>query len=654
LALIYPSIDNIHRLKVSPTEGEMHLVKYLKYNLDDTYEVFFNPFLDGDRPDVIILKEGAGAFIIEVKDWALHNYDIDHTNQWYVTNNKRSKISSPQSQSFRYKKNMYDLHLPVAGLARLTNPNFYNFVHCFVYFHKASIEHIKQLYSVAELHLAEKQKDLNIQLKSGQISGNDYDVIFDFICRKKRQIQRDKNIAISKDRLTALIKKIKQNSRHILFDDNIYKDFKRRLLPSEHTLKQGIQLKFDNKQLPQTVSSIGKSKVKGVAGCGKTSILAQRAINARSRHNSEVLILTFNITLKNYIRDKLSDILGNRSFDVIEISNYHQFFNSQLNNTGQDMFQLAKDYGVENLYTLDLFLDFDTTKYKTILLDEIQDYKPEWVKIIRDNFLDASGEMVLFGDESQDIYHRNSGRAKVIAHGFGKWSKLTRSYRTDFDSPLNELFLKLQLEYLAEKSDDPNIFEISGNQMGIGFSILKYRSLNFDNWDHEAFEEISSIIYSYELVPNDIAIISSSIYNVRKLNELLVKYEKTSCMFDTYDELAANLPITKDRLLNFTESEINDFIYGRNNYNESKENREIVERIRRVKKNHFYANSGLIKLSTVHSFKGLEAKTVFFVMTETDEPEMIYTAITRTTENLVILDLGTKNRCSKFLSKTVK
>lgn len=647
-------MDNIQRLKVSPTEGEMHLVEYLKNNLDDTYEVFFNPFLDGDRPDIIILRKGIGAFVIEVKDWDLHHYDVDYTNQWYVNSKIRSKISSPQSQSFRYKKNMYDLHLPVVGLARLTNSNFYNLVHCFVYFHKASIDNIKQIYSAAELELSEKQKELNMQFKSGQIPEDNYNVRFDFIYRKKKQIQRDKNISISNEKLASLIKKIKSSSEHILFDDNVYKDFKRRLSPSDNTLKQGIKIKFDNKQLAQTLSNSGKSKVKGVAGCGKTSILAQRTVNAISRHNSETLILTFNITLKNYIRDKLSDILGCRAFNLIEISNYHQFYNSQLNNTGQDILQLAKHYGMSNMYNQNLFLDFKVTKYKTIFIDEIQDYKPDWVKIIRDNFLDSDGEMVLFGDESQDIYHRNSGRAQVIAQGFGRWNKLTRSYRTDFDSPLNQLFVKFQLEYLAEKSDDLDIFDISTNQMGIGFSLLKYKCLNSHEWVHEVYEEISSIISSYELVPNDIVIISSSIYNVRKLNEILIKFENTSCMFDTYDELAENLPITKDKLLSFNELEINDFINGRNEYREYTRNKEIVERIRRAKKNHFYSNSGLIKLSTVHSFKGLEAKTVFYLLNEDDDPEMIYTAITRTTENLVILDLNSKNKCSEFFLKSVK
>nr|WP_270793662.1 UvrD-helicase domain-containing protein [Aeromonas sp. QDB36] len=57
------------------------------------------------------------------------------------------------------------------------------------------------------------------------------------------------------------------------------------------------------------------------------------------------------------------------------------------------------------------------TRYQTILVDEVQDFESEWVKILRDNFLSSEGEMVLFGDESQNIYERDNKRSAVIAQG---------------------------------------------------------------------------------------------------------------------------------------------------------------------------------------------------------------------------------------------
>lgn len=645
MAVIYPDIENIQRLKVPPTPGEWSLINHLKDNLDDTYEVFFNPYLDGDRPDIIILREYCSAFIIEVKDWDLKNYKITENNNWEVFDGaKYSRKASPQSQAFRYKKNLYDLHLPVVGLARLTNPNFFNLVHCFVYFHNSDKSLIDLLYLPSEEKQREEQSRLNQAVKEKKITFDSYEKAREFRERKKRNIQRDKNMSFGGDQLDHLIKKIKQNSKHVLFDENVYRDFKRRLSPPKHILNQGVPIKFDNKQLPLTNSENVKGKIKGVAGCGKTSILSQRAINASQRHHSTVLILTFNITLKNYVRDKISDIQGGRDFSNFEISNYHQFFNSQVNNSGQDFGDLIERHGIERLYFIDVFQGVDVPKYQTVLIDEIQDYQSEWVKIIRDNFLQEDGEMILFGDESQNIYQRDLARSPVIAQGFGRWIKLTRSYRTNLDSPLNQLFKDFQLKFLLEIHPDIEITDVSPAQMGMGFSLLKYEEVKVDDWKESVLDSVKSYIRSYELHPNDVVILSSKISLVRQLNEILIKDEKTHCMFETYEELATCASTSIEKLKTLDESEINNLV---NQY------KEDVERVRRAKKNHFYANSGLVKLSTIHSYKGLESKTVFYVMDKEDDPEIVYTSITRSSENLVIFDIGSNNKCSEFLKSAI-
>jgi hypothetical protein len=90
--------------------------------------------------------------------------------------------------------------------------------------------------------------------------------------------------------------------------------------------------------------------------------------------------------------------------------------------------------------------------------------------------------MVLFGDESQNIYQREVSRASVVAQGFGRWIKLNRSYRTDIDSPLNQLFKDLQVKYLIEKYSDTEIFETNPTQMGMSFNLLKLESITSTDW----------------------------------------------------------------------------------------------------------------------------------------------------------------------------
>ena len=67
MAILLPSLPVIRRFKVPPTDGELYLCELLKEKLDDNYYVFFNPYLDGDRPDIIVLKKKCSAVIIEIK-----------------------------------------------------------------------------------------------------------------------------------------------------------------------------------------------------------------------------------------------------------------------------------------------------------------------------------------------------------------------------------------------------------------------------------------------------------------------------------------------------------------------------------------------------------------------------------------------------------
>ncbi|MCS2953790.1 NERD domain-containing protein [Bacteroides thetaiotaomicron] len=62
----------------------MTLLYFLKNVLDDSFEVYFNPFLNGDRPDVLIMRKDYGVMIIEVKDWNLHNFKLDNRKNGYT------------------------------------------------------------------------------------------------------------------------------------------------------------------------------------------------------------------------------------------------------------------------------------------------------------------------------------------------------------------------------------------------------------------------------------------------------------------------------------------------------------------------------------------------------------------------------------------
>jgi superfamily I DNA and RNA helicase len=106
------------------------------------------------------------------------------------------------------------------------------------------------------------------------------------------------------------------------------------LKPSFHSLDDGRNFIYTKKQLELSTSKQGEQKIKGIVGSGKTLVLAKRAVNAHKRTGQKVLILTYNISLKNYIHDKISSVREEFYWENFHILKYHDFFNSMMNNLG--------------------------------------------------------------------------------------------------------------------------------------------------------------------------------------------------------------------------------------------------------------------------------------------------------------------------------
>jgi Nuclease-related domain/AAA domain len=427
VAQISPSFESINSLKDPVTPGERALLEHLHAHLSDDYEIYFQAYINGLRPDVVIIRRGWGVVIVEVKDWTLDSYLVDDTNNWKLRANQQ-KLMSPFQQVFGYKKSLFDLHIDGLAEARLMNRNFYKILKPFVYFHGSSKEDVHGIFAAAERMIKNGRDEINSKIEEGLIDYNKYEKKMNYLELKTKQINRDKGIAVSGFSLKKLHNAL---SRNHFFTDVIYDKFKRYLQPPYHVQEQGKVINYGIKQLSLTQSNEGLSKIKGVAGSGKTTVLAKRAVNAHKRHGQRVLILTFNLTLKNYIHDKISNVRESFSWGSFDIINFHSFIVDQRHSTGcptNDAMDFESQFSDENMF--DGYED-KVRKYHTILIDEIQDFERPWINIIRKYFLETDGEMVLFGDEGQNIYDRPIAKTNVeIGHGFGRWQQLTKSYRS--------------------------------------------------------------------------------------------------------------------------------------------------------------------------------------------------------------------------------
>lgn len=634
MAILYPALEQVEKLKVPPTPGEKYLLEYLRDTMPDDYEVYFQPYLNGDMPDVIVMRQGCGVVIIEVKDWNLSNFTVSQKNEWVLKTNG-AKVKPPYAQAFSYKTNMFNLHIDGLAEKKALNNAFYRVIHPFVFFYGSSKLDVVSLHKKAEDSLRNDKADL-IKNRSSYESNNkhdEYNKKMDFYDRKLKQMRRNISISLADEELD----KIKQSlaSNNVLFEDDIYQRFLRYLQPPMHTAEQGKEVTYSKIQSRLIESAPGFQKVKGVAGCGKTTVLAKRAINAHKRHNDKVLILTFNITLRNLIRDKISDVREDFSWGFFEINNYHAFILQICNALGietkppedepysMDFFErLVSDVNIFENLTDDKKLN--RAKYQTILIDEIQDYKPEWVKIIRKYLLAEDGEMVLYGDESQNIYERaqdNHGAGNV--QGFGRWERLTKSFRVEPDSPLVSFLQNYQQQHFLEKYDiDLLESKPSQNLLPIDQPVA-YELIDNQNVQR-VFEVIKNVIISEKIHPNDVVILGGKISFLREIEYCFQQQmnEKTLSTFESKEVF--------DRLLSQHTSV---------KANGSKYVDPIMElelsNIRRSKKFGFNLNSGHTKFSTVHSFKGMESKFIFFVVSNKDSPEVFYTGASRAKERLI-------------------
>lgn len=608
-------------MKVPPTKGEWEFLNFLKAYPDNELEVFFQPNINGDNPDIVLMKKSHGVLIIEVKDWNLDNYYITPPNN--NNDNKNSEnlrnthwnlksdltpISSPFRQVENYKDTIFNMHIEGLAEEAIKNPKIYGVIKTAVFFSNENTRRIKEKFNK---YITEQ----NGLIKSGY----SYIITQDLL-------NRDYFSKVMKDSY------MDSEVKNKYFNDDLYDKFKRILYPFFHYMEDGKdETTFSDEQLPITTSRPGPQKIQGVAGSGKTLIMAQRAINAYKRTKSPVLILTYNITLVNYIKEILSNMPEKFKWNDFIIINYHEFLTSQLNNA------------CFPINSLDIYEDVDFfeknkakfEKFQAIFIDEAQDFEYEWFKIIKNCFLAENGEYVVFADEKQNIYKRKMGQDKKPETNIrGRWKGLKNTHR--INSGLIQIINSFQKEFLSKKYIYEQIGGYLDQQILFGSYYYNYYYLDGEkrNVEYTILNILLNELKRLNVKSKNVGILSSKVWILRRLEKIHIEKEisLTHTTFEdqeTFEKIVKNL---KKQLKDSSESYF------------KKRLKIELDKVRKSKKYNFNFKNNSIKLSTTHSFKGLELDTIFLIIDSKDSEEMIYTGMTRALNNLVIIDLDRENR----------
>lgn len=609
MAKLYPDIEIINRQKVPPTDGERALIDFLCEQLDDSYEIYFQPFLNGDMPDVAIMRKGSGVLLIEVKDWNLKHYYVDSKTKWRLRDNN-SFIKSPLDQVNAYKQNLFNLHIEELYLRSIKNKNQWATVNCVVYFHNSS------------------SKELNDFL-TNSFGGNEYKGYKKFIS----YFGLWGKDSLTTSELNRWLSKFWMNRKSIYFDDDLYHNIQRFLKPPIHQIEEGKEIIYTKEQQELIRSEIRpRRKIRGIAGSGKTLVLAKRAVNAYIRTGERVLILTYNLSLKNYIHDRINDVREKFDWRYFYITNYHQFFKTQANNYSLKINSLSA-WQDTNFFDS---VKSEIKKYDVVLIDEIQDYLQEWIDIIAKYFLHDDSEWVVFGDEKQDIYQRKLEVRRIR----GIWNQsLDKSYRLSSD--IANIAIKFQKKFFQEKYSLDDIKIMS--QLDFERRIIKY--FYFKTYSAERIvEKIYQTINKNQIHSSDVGVLCSKIELIREIDFVIrrKKYEKTKTTFESKEEY--NIEREK-ALKSLKEKGVQEPDIQ---YELPKILSTVLENYRKVRKNHFWMKTGTMKLSTVHSFKGWETSTLFMLVEREEEDreftntELIYTGLTRARDNLFVINLNNR------------
>ncbi len=637
---IFPRLEHINpknNYRKSFSEQHYNLAKHLNNQkiLGKEWLIYINPNINyGLSPDCILLHPMKGMVIIKIKNWTKE----------YFNKTKIDVKTSDDKDKKRYFNSKKRIPKPGSGIELIRNQIINEIEPLNEFFEekrntdgynkwkKFCAVRVCYFFPILEYDtnkIKDKFKELELKDKFLLLSKDD---IKKKLCMESKIDEHDEN------------KNYNSKDFDFYWSKSLPTQIKTFLTPSSHKIEDGTYISFSQQQEKLLKPFTGKTQViEGVAGSGKSLIIGEKAAQMASQ-NKNVLVLCFNITLIQYLKEQINRAMHEFWTDLITVTHFHGHLRTLEDHYNLKEFpdrpELQNEIDIENYLTEEkprIVIEFlkrnpkshTHEKFDAIYIDEGQDFSEAMLELLQ--FLKHSEtEIFIVHDKKQNLFEQNSN----LIDNYSKKS-LSNSFRIpDIHYPVVNKFAEMFL-------DGEQRFPIrKGSQQILPF---------FNN---------SLIWKECTKIPKIENKTSSS-------DKSLCKYCKTfKSQSDEFycDGCEKYMLELKDSI----KSAINELMKEGNNIDDIVlllpyrwEIRKISEYLKKNKidskivdtredKINFSRLGHGVKISTIHSFKGYELSNVVVVTEHNNakqfSPELIYTSITRSTNKLIIL-----NRDSRYV-----
>jgi len=559
--VIEPSLAQLGQLRTPLTPGEWKSLRLLDETLPAKWEIYVQPHLNGCRPDFVLLNPFIGIGVLEIKDWNLkypeYHWETGHNRSQRIVgthDGKSFRVLNPARQLRHYKEEIFELYCPRlerrAGFAAISAGLLFPF---------AAESDVRDLFG----------------------SSGRYDYAVGRETFESREIGR-------------LFPAAGLPSSRLMSED-LAEDIRAWLREPDYSREQRMPLPLDRNQaeLAMTRTASGYRRIRGPAGSGKSAVLAARAA-LLSAQGKSVLVVTFNITLWHYLRD-LCARTRRGPVNSIAWMNFHSLCRRlvtllALEDTSDSIWKDHFEQNADGFNDVPRLVMEELSReppdvieqYDAILVDEGQDFQPEWWQLLR-KLLKPGGEMVLVADATQDLYetaHLWTESAMIGAGFSGRWSELPVTYRLPM--PLLDLAAEFARTFLPSTGRQEPI--AAQGELATEPCHLRWVQVERTLLPETAVDELFRLVkidQSASLAMSDLTVLVDRI----SVGQLIAEELKTRNIRTT-DTFAAESDDPK-----------------------------TISREDRRKKLAFWKGAPTVKATTLHSFKGWEGRSLVLCLT---------------------------------------